>query len=146
MRIKKTALILITILSMVSIPFMGVASNAKSDKNIFERVTGTWAWTKPGKDCKSQPSDYIFGSNNKTMQIIGAKPTKMHDRTTRDYVNYKVISSDNTSITMSMENETRKYKSGKPIVWKLVLVSKDKFFWEVVDRPGRQFGPLVRCK
>ncbi len=141
----------ICVLLMVAMNFgcvsnMNKISNTEHEKGIFERVTGTWGW-KDNEDlnCINRPAEFVFGPNDKTFRIQGEKPRLMHDGTTREYVDYEIVSSSDNSITMKMENETRKNKKGELTLWKLVLVSDNQFFWEKTGEPDHQWGPIIRC-
>jgi len=123
------------------------ANNNTPSNNIYSRISGTWGLEKPGAlDCKQLPSQYEFKSNNKTMHITSEKKQPMYNGTTRDIVNYKVITSDNISVSLAMENDTRVDKYGMPVLWKLILVGDNKFYWEIGGDSNNRWGPLVRCK
>lgn len=120
-------------------------STLNSSADIYNRVSGIWGMEAPGLNCKSLPSEYKFGDRNKTMSITSNKNQPMHDGTTREVVNYKVISSDDSSITLAMENETRANKNGELALWKIVLVNNNTFYWQISGDPQTQWGPVVRC-
>lgn len=113
--------------------------------SVLNKVSGVWGWEKPGLDCKTLPSKYEFSDANKAMSITSIKEQPMYDGTTRDIVNYKVISNDDSSITLAMENETRVDKNGNKALWKIVLVNNNKFFWQISGDPNTQWGPVIKC-
>ena len=120
-------------------------SDLKSSSDIFSRISGVWCMERSGADCKSKPSKYEFGDDNKTMSIISNKQLQMYDGPAREVVNYKVISNDDASITLAMENETRINKNGILALWKIVLINDNKFYWQISGEPKSQWGPVVKC-
>lgn len=136
----------------------GVSQNVKQEEtnntlsqslsnSVFSRVSGIWGWTEPAElNCDASPRNFTFGSDNKTMRIEADEPIVMYDGSSREYVEYQVISSDDSSVTLATDKETRVNQSGQIAQWRLVLVDDDTFYWEIDDEPENQWGPVVRCE
>jgi len=144
MKLQITSILIGLCIAGTSLSSYG-APELKSSNDIYSRVSGVWGMETPGLDCKSRPSRYKFGDGNKIMSISNNDQQSMHDGSTRDVVNYKVVSNDKTTITLAMENETRLNKNGKSALWKIVLVSDNKFYWQISGEPQEQWGPVIKC-
>ena len=112
---------------------------------ILDRLAGRWGWTMPGFDCDSLPTDHIFDAENNLLRLQSDQPIPMHDGTTREYVDYRILDRDNDTITLAMENETRLNKNGDLAVWKILMVDEETFYWEIDGQPEERWGPVVRC-
>ncbi len=71
----------------------------------------------------------------------------MADGTVRDTINYKVLKVEGNVMTMFVEGETRKTASGDPVVWSLVLVDDNRYYWRRTDwEAGSGTSHVLRCQ
>jgi len=59
---------------------------------------------------------------------------------------YQVLSESPDSLRMRIVGETRRTHAGEPVVWDLVLLSRDSYCWHRTDWPSQGCtGRVLRC-
>jgi hypothetical protein len=115
---------------------------------IFAKVQSTWGAEEQSiYSCNREPHNITFSPDFSTALFKVPKPIPMADGTVRDTIVYKVLKAEGNVLTMFVDGETRKTPSGDPVVWSLVLVDDNRYYWRRTDwSPGAGTSPVVRCK
>lgn len=122
-----------------------LVSCAAHGADVFERAQGTWGWLDDQEmSCATHPHVITF-VDGKTRARFEIKTSAKNGAVTSSYF-YKVLSRDHKSITMQLERETEKSKSGALVKWVLILKDSDTYVWWRDDWPsGKTIGKIVRC-
>lgn len=113
--------------------------------DVFDHVQGTWGWVDDkAMSCDTHPHVITFVDGKTRAQFEIKTPAK-NGAAASSYF-YKVLSHDHKSITMRLERETEKSKSGSLVTWVLMLKDSDTYVWWRDDWPaGKTTGKIVRC-
>lgn len=114
--------------------------------DIFTVVQGTWAWTTDDSNCVTDPHRIAFTSDHTGMIITLAHPYRWPDGRLDSVAFYDIQTYTRTWIRGAIRGETRLTESGRPVVWDLVLRSRDRYVWHRTDwARGAYTRDIRRC-
>lgn len=114
--------------------------------SVFEVAQGRWAWTTVPAGCDTSWHRITFSPDRRTMTIRSSKPYERSDGTFDSVAVYDISAQTDTWIRGAIRGETRLTPDGKPVVWDLVLLSKDKYAWHRTDWvTGGRTASIQRC-
>lgn len=123
----------------------GAASEASSPGDVFQLTAGKWAWSNIPDQCSENPHYITFSPDRKTAQFRVDKPFQIDEKMVSEY-SYTILSSEERSITMVMDGETRRTDSGDRVVWVLILKNPTTYAWRRTDwEPSRLTPDVARC-
>lgn len=144
------------ILSFAKIPALicgafitvAVSDCVAQTKDLFSRVEGQWGWLKDDAlTCDKYPHTITFvdGKSRAKFETKAPAPPGPDGVPMNRYF-YKVLGTDKNSITMRLENETHRSKSGDLVAWVLILKDENTYVWRQTDWASEKTtGELVRC-
>jgi hypothetical protein len=136
LRNKKKILYYISVLAFVFI-FPNFSAAGSSELSIFDKVEGYWIFHKKyPAGCKDDWTRIEFIENNSRARFESTKPIEGRKGEKYTIYYYKVKGYDENSITLFLEKEDRKTKSGALITWVLVLVDDNTFVWRIAHWPN----------
>ncbi|HEX2781664.1 MAG TPA: DUF2314 domain-containing protein [Gemmatimonadaceae bacterium] len=114
-----------------------------SEEEIFDVVEGVWGWPNAESGCAKNPHTIRFSADRRQMLIGNALP----DSAGRYRIAYYDIQWVSPSrIRGRIVDETRKTVQGVPVVWELVLESRDRYRWHRTDWQRTGFTQAItRC-
>lgn len=115
--------------------------------SILAKVEGTWGTAEASSlSCGQTPQTYTVSKDGTTITVRSANKLYIGGDEGRESFVYKVRAVHGNVLTMFIENEDRKTKNGDPVVWSLVLVNENEFYWRQTDWPeGSRTSSFVRC-
>lgn len=117
-------------------------------KDLFSRVEGQWGWLKDeALTCNKYPHTITFVDGRSRAKFETKAPALQGpDGVPMDSYFYRVLDADKNSITMRLENEARRSKSGELVAWVLILKDENTYVWRQTDwATEKTSGELVRC-
>lgn len=132
---------------IIIILLSGCASIGNYDEiGITKILTGNWEW-EGSDECKTNPHTLRFTNDLEKMVLsYKHKVHAMEDRylKTATYTIHKITPK---YLTVYIDNEVRKDDKGNDVVWDLVLVSNDEYYWYRHDwDEGKRTKSNFRCK
>jgi hypothetical protein len=113
---------------------------------LFDVVPGTWAWTSMPDGCRTDPETISFSPDHTTMTITFNRQFRTATGRLDSIARYVVLSSSPSRLRARIPGERRMTAAGQPVVWDLVLRSKDRFAWHRTDWYWWGFtADLARC-
>jgi hypothetical protein len=115
--------------------------------DIFQVVTGSWAWEDKTGACGRYPHTIQFSPDHALMLIAHSNPIKDSTGAKPEVTEYEIREHDRRHIRGFIRGEKRTTSSGKPVVWDLVLMSPDTYRWHRTDwfSPWAYTGQVRRC-
>lgn len=121
---------------------------------IFEQLAGTWGWEGvAGGTCSDNPHTIAFSDDKRTMILTHRhpieRPAGMKPGTNPLETRYEVREQKRNSLRVFVVDppETRLTRDGRPVVWDIVLVDKNRYRWRSTDwPPGGYTRDIVRCR
>lgn len=120
----------------------------KAGEDIYGLVTGIWTWEGESGECRD-PHRIEFSPDRKVMSIFQATPWAEADGVPHQTTVYDITLVDG-AIRGAIRGETRMTSTGEPVVWDLILSSRDSYYWRQTDWAdlgilGRTDG-IERCR
>ena len=117
-----------------------------AETDIFQVVTGKWAWTGPANPCDSDPHTIAFSSDRTEMLITHAQAFRGADGQFDSVTHYKILAHTRGWIRGAIPGETRLTDQGNPVIWDLVLRSPNTYAWHRTDWGwGESTRNIQRC-
>jgi hypothetical protein len=107
--------------------------NVPNDTDIFDFVTGTWAWSDDPSNCTTDPQVISFTPDRRQMFIVRNRPFQGADGLVDSITVYYILEHTPNRIRGSIPGEARLTESGDPVVWDLVLRAADRYAWHRTD-------------
>jgi len=135
---------------LVAIGIFAVSSLCGVTQSRAETVTdvlpGVWDWEAAPQRCQENPHSIDFTPDRKSMEVRHPKGAVMGKETPRVVTVYRVLSESPSSLRMRIVGESRRTDAGEPVVWDLVLLSRDSYCWHRTDWPPQGCtGRVLRC-
>lgn len=116
----------------------------------LEQLSGTWDTLPEGQElCVKDEYFHTITASPDRQKITfrHKKPIEGPNGKLSEYT-YKVLYSDEKSITMFLEGETRKLSTGDLAIWVLVLEGQDMYRWRIYGTPADWRNTVIgkRCK
>lgn len=115
---------------------------------LFQSVAGKWGWKdSPDYSCETNPHFITYSESNRRLTLTHAKPfIGVGGQSKTDSV-YDVLYAESNKITVYLQGETRRTKSGDRVIWVLVLLDKDTYAWRRTDWEADEMTKhIVRCR
>lgn len=132
--------ILIVTLLLLS---QGCTSNKVSKElpPLRDLLIGEWSQTQKG--CRELPAVKTFSEDGKFMFVN----SKDNEQAVTKEVKYIILAETETTMRMRIDGEKRKMRSGKPVVWDLIVLNENQFCWRRTDWPRNECTRIVnRCR
>ena len=110
--------------------------------SIFQTVAGRWDWDGAEGFCERNPHTITFSPDSSIMYLTGRLPWSKED-TSRVAV-YDLSEHTQNRIRGKIRGETRLDAKGQPVVWDLILASRDSYQWHQVGWPSLSRTKAVR--
>jgi hypothetical protein len=128
--------------------YCGLASGAVAvnpPQDVFQSVTGKWAWRDKPNQCDENPHYISFSPDRKTAYFRVAKPFENEGKMVSEY-SYTVLYSEGATIAMLLNGETRRTDFGDRVVWVLILKNPTTYTWRRTDWvPSNSTADVGRC-
>jgi hypothetical protein len=113
--------------------------------DIFEVVTGRWAWTSDSARCTTNWHRISFTPDRRVMTIASSKPYQGADGKFDSVAVYDIQAHTTSWIRGAIRGEQRPTNDGRPVVWDLVLRSPDRYVWASDRLDSGQLHPRHRA-
>lgn len=145
-RVALASLLLLPLVIVVLYRALTRAYAVPANQDIYSIVQGTWAWTTSDSNCLTDPHRITFAPDHKVMLITDAHPYRLPDGTLDSVAIYDILRVTRTSIRGAIRGETRLTRDSQPVVWDLVLMSRDRYTWHRTDWAAWEFTrEIQRC-
>ena len=112
-------------------------------ESIFETVSGVWGWQTQELGCATNPETIRFTDDHSQMLLGHIRPDS---NGIQHVTRYDVLGVTASRVRVRIVGETRTMEGGTPVVWELVLTSRDSYRWHRVDMPSRVMTKdIERC-
>ena len=109
-------------------------------------LVGTWDWGGTDKPCKENPHSIEFAADGSALIVRHPKGAALGSKVLHKELVYKILDEGPNFLRMRIEGEDRKTEEGKPVVWDIVLLERDKYCWCRTDLPDNACSKAVlRC-
>lgn len=111
---------------------------------VMRKVIGEWDWSGDSLTCKHNPHTLDF-TNDSAFMVLRFR--RKQDSTSKQVVRYRILKYTDHTVTGQIEGEQRRTKTGKPMVWDLVLTGPNSYRWR--ENGGLAQGmtrAIVRCR
>jgi len=114
---------------------------------IFDVVQGRWAWSGGDESCDTEWHVIAFSADQRVMMITNSKPYEGADGKLDSVAVYDIQAHTTSWIRGAIRGETRLTADGKPVVWDLVLRTRDRYVWHRTDWVAGGFTRAIeRCE
>ncbi len=128
-------------------PWVPRIYSAATPGQVFELAAGTWDWSDAERRCIENPHSLSFSPDHKAMYFADRKGWK--DDSTgrmRHTAIYDIQEFTPSRIRGLIRGETRKTDDGVPVVWDLIMTTRDSYAWHRTDwRTGGRTKEVRRC-
>lgn len=115
-------------------------------ERVMDVLPGVWDWEAAPQRCQENPHSISFTPDRRSMEVRHPKGAVMDKEAPRIVTVYQVLSESPDSLRMRIVGETRRTDAGEPVVWDLVLLSRDSYCWHRTDWPSQGCtGRVLRC-
>ena len=132
------------LLVAIAVTLAAYAPGAAQVGRPSEVLTGGWDWEAAPKRCQENPHSISFTRDGTRMEIrhpkgaVVAGGDRLPDPRRRAagaaHADHRII------------GETRTTEQGEPVVWDLILLSRDAYCWRRTDWPQQSCtGRVLRC-
>ena len=114
--------------------------------DIFGVAAGTWDWAGADSFCVRDPHTIAFSSDQRVLVLTHKLPWTDSSGVEHRVAEYDIQQSSRRHVRGRIRGETRRTEAGEPVVWDLVLTSRDEYRWHRTDWPkGGYTKPVRRC-
>jgi hypothetical protein len=114
--------------------------------DVLAVAEGRWAWTGSDSACRTDPHTISFTPDRREMTLTHAHAFRGMDGTMDSVTRYEILMVSRDRIRGVIPGETRLTRDSVPVVWELVLRSRDRYAWHRTDWPGWAFTrEIARC-
>ena len=118
-----------------------------ANRDIFDVVTGRWAWTDDSVRCRLNWHDISFSKDHRVMTIAHSKSFKRPNGRLDSLTVYDIQAHTASWIRGAIRGEQRLTADGRPVVWDLVLRSPNRYMWHRTDwLLGQYTSAIERCR
>lgn len=116
------------------------------DADIYAVVAGTWDWTGADSLCVRDPHTIAFSPDRQLMVLTHRLPWTDSAGVEHRVAEYDIHEVSRRHVRGLIRGETRRTGTGEPVVWDLVLTSRDAYRWHRTDwLEGAYTAPVRRC-
>jgi hypothetical protein len=109
-------------------------------------LPGVWDWEEAPKQCQENPHSISFTAGGSRMEVRHPKGAVVGNQAPQLVTVYRILAEAPASLRMEIVGETRKTERGDPVVWDLILLSRDSYCWRRTDWPPQGCtGRILRC-
>jgi hypothetical protein len=142
---KISSLVLAALIAISGSAISAAPETPTLNRDVFDLVSGKWAWTDKPDHCKENPHFISFSPDRKTAFFRVEKPFEVDGKMVTEY-SYTVLYSEGNTITMFVNGEKRRTNYGDRVVWVLILKDPTTYAWRRTDWPPNSATPDVgRC-
>lgn len=117
-----------------------------ADSSIYAVVSGTWDWAGADSFCAGDPHTISFSPDQQVMVLTHQLGWTDSAGVEHRIFEYDIHEVSTRHIRGLIRGETRLTDAGKPVVWDLVLTSRDEYRWHRTDwGAGAYTAPVRRC-
>ena len=117
-----------------------------ADMDVYRVVEGTWAWTTSDSACTRDWHRIGFSPDRTVMTITSSQPYRGADGKSDSIAVYDILAHSRGWIRGAIRGETRLTEDGRPVVWDLVLRSRNRYAWHRTDwARGGYTREIRRC-
>jgi hypothetical protein len=133
-------------LFVLALLFSGCAT-ASVRPELRTLLTDRWDWAAHPEVCAHGNVHSIsFSPDGRRMIIRHPLGSHLDDGQLRPLATYEILESGLTARTARIPGDPRRTELGEPVVWQLVLTSRDTYCWHRTDwGPGVCTAEVVRC-
>lgn len=121
--------------------------------DVFAVAAGTWDWAGAEGFCKKNPHTLSFSRDRSVMVYTQSEPwteswKPWTDKAGQEHrvAEYDIQGHTKSRIRGRIRGELRMTNDREPVVWDLVLTSRDSYRWHRTDwSPGATTGEIRRC-
>lgn len=116
------------------------------DATVFSQATGTWDWSTSEGFCVNNPHTISFSPDHAVMMITSRRPWSDSIADTSRVAIYDISEHTTSYIRGAIRGESRVTPAGEPVVWDLILTSRDSYSWHRTDWLfNAKTGDIKRC-
>lgn len=106
-----------------------------ADTDVFAVAEGTWDWTTAPTDsfCVARRHTVAFSPDRRVMTIAQSEPWTDSTGRQHQVAVYDIAEHSRHHLRGRIRGETRLTDDGVPVVWDLVLTSRDSYRWHRTD-------------
>lgn len=127
-----------------------VAGHVSAADTVLSRLAGWW---DEGVDhyslcAEGRPQHRIVHDpKEKTLTFEYDKPVKRYDGQESRTARYQIVGVSATTVTLKLENETRRTPEGAIVQWEFDLVDPETYRWHASHKPVGEYNNVVgrRC-
>jgi len=113
-------------------------------KDLPTYVAGRWDWNFRDHPCTDSAHVISFAPDGSTMEI--RQESARGKGGANDPAVYDILQITPSRIRGAIRGETRKTSAGVPVVWELVMFSRNEYHWQRTDLPAWNYSAgIVRC-
>jgi len=114
--------------------------------DIHAVVAGTWDWVGADSLCVRDPHTISFTPDHRVMVLTHTRPWTDSAGVEHRVAEYDIHEVSRRHVRGLIRGETRRTETGEPVVWDLVLSSRDQYRWHRTDwLEGSYTKPVRRC-
>jgi len=115
-------------------------------EEVFALVAGTWDWEGADSLCVANPHTISFSPDHQVMYLAHRRPWTDSTGAAHRVAEYDIREFTPSRIQGLIRGETRRTDQGQPVVWDLVLTSRDSYAWHRTDwPPAGRTKEIHRC-
>lgn len=127
-------------------PWAPAVYHVKQPEEIFAVVSGTWDWADADSTCAANPHTISFSDDHRLMYLVHRRPWSDTTGAERRVTVYDVREETDSRIRGAIQGEPRVTETGEPVVWDLLLTSRDSYVWRRTDWSFyAHTNPVGRC-
>ncbi len=132
-------------ISLLAVMFCSCATAPKEVVDESWLTEGYWGWRGGNRSCENNPHQIRFSDSGEVLFMIWEKPFPMATGRIDQSGVYKVVQRKPGRLVLALEGETRR-AGGRPVVWELIIKSKNEYTWYRRDWPiDQRTRSLYRC-
>ena len=112
--------------------------------DIYGVAAGTWDWAGADSFCLRDPHSIAFSSDHRVMVLTQRLPWTDSSGVEHRVAEYDIQEFSRRHVRGRIRGEIRRTEAGEPVVWDLVLTSRDEYRWHRTDWPTGSYTKRVR--
>jgi hypothetical protein len=115
-----------------------------AESDIYAVVTGTWDWIGADSICVRDPHTISFSADRQVMVLTHRLAEPDSAGVEQQVFEYDIHEVSRRHVRGLIRGEDRLTESGEPVVWDLVLASRDVYRWHRTDWDEGSYTAAVR--
>jgi hypothetical protein len=109
-------------------------------------ISGKWGWVGTLPDsCGVNAEHYAFSEDGRELLLTREEPIDFGGKQLSEF-HYEILAESRRIMRMRILGEYRRTSSGQPVVWDLVLKSRNRFCWHRTDWQSQTCtSDILRC-